>query len=135
MSAPHQVGNGPTRIEGGKARRFQPYGTHRAQRRNEHVNAEAGASTLRPPFIQPVGSPTTQPSGGNSKATADAENDKENSEEEKATVSNFYCSRIPREPDSSFGVRSPERPGSPTAKGNLASIEGDSRTTHPGCAN
>ena len=97
MRTPNQLGTGPSRTEGGKARRFQPYGTHRAHR-NEHVNAEAGPSTLVPLAIEPVGLPTVQPSGGESETVADA-NDKKDLEEDKVPVSSFYCAHIPRESD------------------------------------
>ena len=83
---------GPSRIECSTGR-FQPYGRSRT-RPNEHRNAEAGPSTLAPPPIPHVGPPTPQPSGGISETTADAEN-QTISEEDKAPVSDFYCSHIP----------------------------------------
>jgi len=85
--------------------RFQPYGRSYA-RRNEHRNAEAGPSTLLPPPVPFVGYPTLQPSGGMiSETTAEAEQVQPITEENKAPVSYFYCSHIPRVIEWSFGVR------------------------------
>jgi len=109
---------GPTRTESLPAGRFQPYGTPRA-RLNNYGNAEAGPSALVLPPVPYVDQPTLQPSGGTSEATADADQTKHVTEEDRATVSNFYCSHIPRVTEWSFGVRSPSGGGSPMAKGNL----------------
>jgi len=73
--------------------RFQPYGASRA-RPIEHENAVAGPSNLVSiPSTAPL---TTNPSGGLSEETADADNNQQVSEEDGAPVSNFYCSHIPR---------------------------------------
>ena len=58
-------------------------------RSNEHTNAEAGPSNLAPPFIPYVAPPPTNPTGGTSEATADAENNQTVTEEDAAPVSNF----------------------------------------------
>ena len=63
------------------------------------MNAEAGPSTSTLPFIQPVGLPTKQPSGGETETTADAEQIQTRTEEGKAPVSDSYCSHFPRESD------------------------------------
>jgi len=77
------------------ARKHKPYERFRV-RQSEHRNAEAGPSTLAPPPIPYVGPPTLQPSGGViSETTANAEV-QTTAEEDKAPVSNFYCSHIPR---------------------------------------
>jgi hypothetical protein len=89
-------------------------------RTNEHRNAEAGPSTLALPPVPYVGPPTSQPSGGISETTADAETKETITEEDEAPVSDFYCSHIPRVTESLFGVRSPSEPGSPTAKDDRA---------------
>ena len=70
------------------AGRFQPYGMSRA-RLDEHRNAEAGPSTLVLPPAPYVDQPTSQPPGGISEATANAEKTKQNTEEVRVTVSNF----------------------------------------------
>jgi len=74
---------------------FQPYGTPRA-RPNEHMNAEAGQSTLVPPLTPYPALPTASPSGGLPETTADAKNDQTITDEDSAPVSNFYCSHIHR---------------------------------------
>jgi len=85
--------------------RFQPYERPHA-RRNKYRNAEAGPSTLIPASFPYVGYPTLQPSGGMiSETTADAEQKQKTTEEDKAPVSYFYCSRIPRVVEWFFGVR------------------------------
>jgi len=97
--------------------RFQPYGRSRA-RRSEHMNAEAGPSTLVPPPVLCVGLPTLQPSGGMiSETTADAEKSQTITEEDEVSVSNFYCSHILRVIEWSFDVRrSPSGASVPTAR-------------------
>ena len=75
-----------------RMRQFQPYWTPHA-RSNEHINAEAGPSTLAPPLVAPL---TIHPSGGSPETTADAENNEIDTEEDEAPVSNFYCSHVPR---------------------------------------
>jgi hypothetical protein len=78
-----------------QASRIHPYKTNRPIRPTQNTNAEAGPSTLAPP-TPPVGSPTTQPSGGTSEAAADATNNQTSAVEDKAQVSHFYHPRIPR---------------------------------------
>jgi len=112
----HLPGTGPARTEPTSMRRFQPYGRSRAQR-SEHINAEAGPSTLIPPPVPCVGLPTLQPSGGmTSETTADAEKTQSTTEEDEAPVSNFYRSHILRVIEWSFGVRrSPRGLSAPTS--------------------
>ena len=113
----HLPGTGPVRTEPISMGRFQPYQRSRA-RRSEHIDAEAGPSTLIPQPIPLVGLPTLQPSGGMiSETTADTEKTKTTTEEDKAPVSSFYCSNILRVIEWSFGVRrSPSGPSVPTAR-------------------
>jgi hypothetical protein len=106
VQTPHQPSTGPART-GLMPRQFQPYGTHHA-RPNERRNVEAGPSTLIPPPAPYLTPQTTNPSGGTSEATADAENNQPVTEEEEAPVSSFYCSHIPRVTERSFGVRRPD---------------------------
>ena len=113
--------------------RFQPYGMSRT-RPNEYRNAEAGPSTLTAPLIPYVGLPTSQPSGGISETAADAATTQTNTEEEEAPVSNFYCSRIPHVTEWSFGVRSPNGPGSPAAKESHATTVCGRRESLASCA-
>ena len=113
--------------------RFQPYGMPRTHPR-EYGNAEAGPSTSMAPFIPHVGLPTPQPSGGISETTADAEITNTITEEEEAPVSNFYCSRIPHVTEWSFGVRSPNGPGSPAAKESHATTVYGRRESLASCA-
>jgi len=89
--------------------RFSPYGTLPA-RPNEYRNAEAGPSTLVPPPAPYLALPTINPSGGISEAAADAANNRTDTEEDVAPVSNFYCSHIPRVTERLFGVRQPGDP-------------------------
>jgi len=85
---------------------------------DEYVNTEAGPSTLVLPPVPYVDQLTSQPPGGITEATADADTIKQSTEEDRATVSSFYWSHIPRVTEWSFGVRSPSRPGSLVVKGN-----------------
>jgi len=71
--------------------RFRPYVAPRA----EHGNAEAGPSTLVSPPAPYVAPLFTYPSGGHTEATADADQYQTITEEDKAPVSDFYCSQIP----------------------------------------
>jgi hypothetical protein len=73
-----------------QTRWFPPYGTCRT-REIEHADAEEGPLTL----IPSVG----QPSGGISETVADATTNQTITEENKAPVSNFYRSRVPRVSD------------------------------------
>ena len=110
---------GPYRTELLPAGRFQPYGMTRA-RLDRRSNAEAGPSNLVLPPTPYINQPSSQPPGGISEATADADTTITITEEDRAAVSNFYCSHIPRVTEWSFGVRSPNGPGSPAAKGGHA---------------
>ena len=76
-------------------RQFQPYGMS-CTCPNEYRNAEAGPSNLIAPPILYSDLPALQPSGGLPETTADAENIQTITEEDKAPVSNLYCSHIPR---------------------------------------
>jgi len=80
--------------------RFQPYGTPSA-RLNEHTNANAGPSTLKPPLAPCVAPLITHPS----EATTDAEQDRGIAKEDTALVSNSYCSYITHVIERSFGAR------------------------------
>jgi hypothetical protein len=88
----------------GQTRRPQPYWTYDT-RAFKHVNAVAGPSVVA--HTPSVGSPTKQPYGRISETIADAVNEpvaevtnnQTRKEENKAPVSNFYRSRIPRVPD------------------------------------
>ena len=97
--------------------RFQPYGTSRAHTTG-YTNAEAEPTTLAPPSIARVASPTQQPSGGISETTAVAEKQHNNIEEDKIPVSNFYRSHIPHVAEQSFGVRRRRGLGIPVATAN-----------------
>ena len=115
----HQPGAAPTRAGLTSTGRFQPYGMSRG-RLNDHRNAEAGPSTLVPSPAPYVGHPT-QPSGGIiSETTADAESSQTITEADKVSVSNFYCSHIPRVIEWLFSVRHLSGPGSPVVKDYLA---------------
>jgi len=95
---------------------FQSYGVAHA-RPDEYRSPEAGPSTLVLPLIPYVNQPTSR---GITEAGAGADQNNHVTEEDRVTVSNFYCSHIPRVTEWLFGVRSPSRPGSPVAKGNRA---------------
>ncbi|KAF9650786.1 hypothetical protein BDM02DRAFT_3111554 [Thelephora ganbajun] len=104
-------------------------------RTNEHRNAEAGPSTLVPPPVPYIGRSTSQPSGGMiSETTAGAVTTQTITEEAEVPVSSLYRSHIPRVTEWSFGVRSPSRPGAPTARVQLASTASHRGKTHPSCA-
>jgi len=94
---------------------YQPYGVSRT-RPNWYRNAEAGPSTLVAPPVPYARLPTTRPPGGIPETTADAKQTYATTEEDRATVSHFYCSDIPRVIEWSFGVRNPSVAGFPTAK-------------------
>jgi len=111
--------SGPVRTGQDSARRFQPYGTSRAQR-TERQNAEAGPSTLTRPRVPYIDLPIPQPTGGMiPETTADAESNNHTTEEQEALVSKFYHSRAPRVTDYSFGVRPPIQPGDPMARAHI----------------
>ena len=128
VHALHQPSTGPTRAGPMPMGRFQPYGTSSAYL-NEPGNMEAGSSTLAPLAVPLI----PQPSGGRSETTADAEF-QTFTEEHRATVSDFYCSRIPRVTEWSLDVRSPSGPGSPMAKGKYALAVCGRGGTVTGCA-
>ena len=86
-------------------RRYQPYAPPRAHPSDERTNAEAGPSNPVAPSIPNVASPPTDPSGGISEATADAENTDSNTEENVTPVSNFYCPHVPHVPERAFSAR------------------------------
>lgn len=136
MRNPHQPGTGPTRTGSILAGRFQPYKPSRA-RANEYRNAGVGPSTLVPPPVPYVGSSMLQPSGGISETTADADENKTTTEEDKAPVSNFYRSHIPHVTERSDAERPPSGLGSLTAKDHLASTACGCRRMResyaPGC--
>jgi len=119
VHALHPPNAGPTRTELLSVEKFQPYRMSRA-RLDKHRNAEAGPSNLGFSPIPYVSQPLSQPPGGISEATADADTTNISTEEDRATVSNFYCSHIPHVTEWLFGVRSPSGPGSPAAKGGYA---------------
>lgn len=74
--------------------RFRSHETSRV-RSNEPTNAEAGPLNPAPPLIPYVAPPATHPSGELSEATADADTNQKNAEEEAASVSNFYWPHTP----------------------------------------
>ena len=81
------------------------------------MNAEAGPSTLVPPPVPYVGSPTPEPSGGlPSETSADAEQTNPTKEEDEVPVSHFYRSRIPHLIEWSFSLRSQSGPKFPPAR-------------------
>ena len=84
--------------------RFTPYETYHS-RPTMHENAEAGPSTQPPPPVPYDMRPTTQPTGGSSEATADAEQTESFTEEDGAPVSDCYCSPVPHVTDCLFGDR------------------------------
>ena len=95
--------------------RFQPYVMARA-RLYEHRNAEAGPSTLMLPPTPYVDQRRSHPPGGISETTADAVTTNQITEEDRVTVSHFYCSHVPRVSEWLFGVRNPSGPDSPTVE-------------------
>ena len=97
------------------AGRFQPYGTS-CTRPYEYRNVEAGPSTLVASPVPYVDLSTSQPSGGIPETAADAETTQTITEEEKTSVSAFYCSHIPRVVGWSLDVRYPDKLGFPAAK-------------------
>jgi len=117
----HWPTTGPTRAEITRAGRYQPYGVSRT-RQNWYGNAEAGPSTLVAPPVPYVDLPPTQPSGGISETTANANTNQSTTEEHRATVSHFYCSHIPRVTEWLFGVRNRSGAGFPAAKEKYAPL-------------
>ena len=103
--------------------RLTPYDTYHG-RTGTYGNTEAGPSNqASPPFLYGDW-PTTQPIGGTSETTADAEQNKPITEDDETPVSKFYCSPVPHVTDRLFGVRRP-RPGAPVVKGHHALTETD----------
>ena len=98
---------------------FQLYAVPRTHP-SGHGNAEAGPSTLVTPSVPYIDLTVPEPSGGISETTADAKTDAPVTEEDGVSVSNFYCSHIPRVTERSFSVSRPRRPESPAAKENHA---------------
>jgi hypothetical protein len=100
----YNTSSGRAKTNLGQTRRPQPYWTYNT-RAFEHVNAVAGPSVVA--HTPSVGSPTRQPYGRISETIANTVNElvaevtnKQNdTEENKAPVSNFYRSRIPRVSD------------------------------------
>ena len=133
MQPSYLPSTGPTRPGLIPTMRFQPYETSRAHV-NEHRNAEAGSSTLAPPFVPYVGLPTPQPSGGISEMPADAGINNTTIEEDKVPVSNFYCSRIPHMTESLSGVRPPRGQGALAVKDDLARTAYGRRELLTSCA-
>ena len=82
-------------------------------------NAEAGPSAQLPSHGTWS---TTQPTGGQSETTADAEQTKSTTEEDETPVSDFYYSPVPHVTDRLSGVRHPE-PGVPAATGQHVPTE------------
>ena len=119
MQSSYQPGTGSTRAGSIPMMRFQPYGVS-CTHPNEYRDAETGTSTLVPPSASYVGPPTPQPSGGISETTVGAEDNNTTKDEDKAAVSNFYCSRIPHIIELSSGVRPLRRQGALAAKDDIA---------------
>ena len=111
-----------------RARRPRPYEVP-GVRPNIHRNAEAGPSTLVPPAIPHVAPLTTNPAGGTSETTADAEQ-ASMAEGDVTTVSNFYCSSNPHVPECLFSVSR----GSPEGRGYHANGATATMETSPSCA-
>jgi hypothetical protein len=111
VQAPHQPSYGLrlSTTELTPSWRPRPHVTPRAHL-DEPVYAEAGPSTLVPLCDSPLAPPTTNPTGGTSEETADAENDQTITEENTAPVSGFYCSHISHVTEWSFGARRPDVP-------------------------
>ena len=81
----------------------EPYLTHYTDS-DEYANTEAGPLYFVPLHTPYMAQPFTNPSGGSSEATADAETHQTFTEESVAPVSNFYCSHVPRVTESVFDV-------------------------------
>ena len=81
----------------------EPYLTHYADS-DEYSNIEAGPSNFVPLYIPYMARTFTNPSGGSSEATADAEHAIKFTEENAAPVSNFYCSHVPHVTESVFDL-------------------------------
>ena len=89
--------------------RSHPYGVHHAHQ-NGQWNAEGGPSTpVTPPALY-VAPAKSQPPGGISEITADAENEVPTAEEGETPVSVMYCSQIPHVSERSSST-SGGRPG------------------------
>ena len=89
---------------------------------------EAGPPTLVPlpiPHLVPL---TTHPSGGTSEATAGAEYQTP-TEEDRVTVSNFYCPHIPHVAEWFFGIRQ----GAPEAQDHHATGVSGTGKRSAGC--
>ena len=116
MHAFCQPNTGPTRTDLTQTGRSQPYGTSHT-RPSEYGNAEAGPSTLTAPLVViPYVDPSmSQPSGGypRLRPTQKRRKQLQKKKENKASVSSFYCTHIPRIAEWSLSVRSPNGPGPP----------------------
>jgi hypothetical protein len=107
----YQSRAGPIRAAPGyHSRLYQPYRAPPIEHVDEEEEADQSTSTPRNPS---VGSSTARPFGGQSKTTADAEKQKDPTEEDDAPVSHFYHGRVPRVSNRSFGVRRQRKPGLP----------------------
>ena len=96
---------------------FQPYGTSsRTRLVGEHINVEAGPSTLVPLRVPYAGLPTPHPSGELSGRTADAGKNDTATEENEAPVSNLYRSHAPRVAEWLFRRFKPTRKGAACGK-------------------
>ena len=98
---------------------------------NEHTNAEASPSNLALPLTSYVATPPTNPPGGTSEASADAENIQTTTEENAVPVSNLYCSRFPHVVERVFSAR---RPGAAEAQGTCVHGSNGTRPTFGGYA-
>ena len=111
----------PTRAGLLQSERFKPYGVSRAHT-VEHINAEAGPSTLVPAQDPRVGTQMLLPYAGLSESAADAATTQTNTEDNEVAVSNFYRPHTLHVTEWSFGVRSPSRRALPAAGGCLVPI-------------
>lgn len=93
------------RSEPVRQKRFQPYSPNNA-RTHEGSNAGHYMTSLPPRTLKHLGPPTGQPSGVQTKTTADTDTQRTKRRGNKALVSNFYHFHSPRASDCWFGVRS-----------------------------
>ena len=73
----------------------------------KYTNTEAGPAYFAPQPAPYTSHPPTNPSGGLSERTADAEQANNITEEEEIQVSNFYCSHVPHVTEWVFDIRNP----------------------------
>ena len=129
----HSHQSGPSRTRWISTGQFQPYGMSRT-RQNEYRNAGAGQSTQTLPPVPYVSQSMSQPPGGISETTANAEKNQTPTEEDKVPVSSFYCSRVPHVTEWPFGVSRLSGPDAPAAKDHLALTACECNRMRANCA-